>query len=403
MSTQPLPSSFIKKASDIASFYGFRHAQSLDRELPKESRLAISGSRDADRVAEACVTCMVSRSQKATAAAAAVAAEKNEKPQQTRAQDAMLCYFTNPTPSEAPHGINPRDVAEFGVSIVGSSGSIGEIVALKTLFSILADSGARVRGVRIGSGGDRDSQMRFSRELSAYLKKRSADIPDCCSESMAQDPLSMMRCAGEVCSKIIDEGPRAMGFLSEKSRSHFREVLEYLERAGMTYELDERLVHDPRMPRVLFSLDIENEDHLIVGARGGRYDDHLRKLSGRKDATVVRASVFFKKKGLERSAFTYDDREKRAKIYFVKLGLEASLKSLTVLDSLRKARIPVYQSFSADKLGPQLSEAERLKVPYLIIMGQREAMQDAVIVRRVETRSQQMVRLIDLPLYLKAV
>lgn len=400
MSTKP-PASFLKKAADIASFYGFRHAQSLDRELPKEGRLAITGSRDADRVAEACVTCMVNRGQKATSAAQA-AVKANEKPQPYTAE-AMLCYYTNPAPTEAPRGASARDVAEFGLSIVGSPGSIGEIVALKTIFSILADSGTRMKSVRIGSGGDRDSQARFARELSLYLKKRGADIPACCKESAIHDPLSLVRCGSEACTKLLDEGPRAMAYLSEKSRSHFREVLEYLERAGMPYELDERLVHDPRMPRVLFSVDTDGEDNLIVGARGGRYDDHLRKITNRKDATMVRASIFFKKKGLERSAFSYDERQTRAKIYFVKLGVEASLKSLSVLDSLRKARIPVYQSFSADKLAPQLTEAERLKVPYLIIMGQREAMQDAVIVRRVETRSQQMVRLSDLPMYLKAV
>lgn len=386
MSARELSTSFLKKASDIASFYGFRHAQSLDRELPKGSRLAITGARDADRVAEACVSCMVARAQNP----------------ETKA-DAMLCFHTNPSPSEAPAGINPKEVAEFAISIVGPQGSIGEIVAMKTLFSILADTGTRVRGVRIGSGGDRDSQMRFARELGVYLKKRHADVGDCCREAMAQDPLSLLRCETGACASVVSEGPRAMSYLSEKSRSHFREVLEYLERAGIGYELDERLVYDPKLPRVLFSIDLEEEDSFIVAARGGRYDDHLRLLTGKKDASIVRASILFKRKGVDRAAFSYAERDRRAKIYFIKLGLEASLKSLTVLDSLRKARIPVYQSFSADKLAPQLSEAERLKVPYLIIMGQREAMQDAVIVRRVETRSQQMVRVNDLPQYLKAV
>lgn len=396
MSTRELPSAFLKKASDIAAFYGFRHAQTLDQELPRDRRLAITGARDPDRIAEACVTCMVAR-------AAKPPADPNQKPSDVRPQDAMLCFHANPSPTEVPQGQNAKELAEFGISIVGSSGSIGEIVALKTLFSILADSGARVRGVRIGSGGDRDSQARFARELGAYLKKRQADLGECCREPASQDPLSLLHCGSEGCAKLLEEGPRAMSYLSERSRSHFREVLEYLERAGMNYELDERLVYDLRLPRVLFSVDIDGEDSLIVGARGGRYDDHLHKITGKKDVSVVRASIFFKKKGLDRAAFTYAESPRRAKIYFVKLGLEASLKSLTVLDSLRKARIPVYQSFSADKLGPQLSEAERLKVPYLIIMGQREAMQDAVIVRRVETRSQQMVRVIDLPTYLKAV
>ena len=193
-----------------------------------------------------------------------------------------------------------------------------------------------------------------------------------------------------------------MAFLSEKSRTHFKEVLEYLERAGMFYELDERHVYDDKMPRVMFSLDLEDGQDFIVKVSGGRYDDHIRRITGKKDATAVRASILFKKKGTDKHSFAVDNKERRAKIYFIRLGVEAALKSLTVLDALRKARIPVYQSFSADKLAPQLSEAERLKVPTLLIMGQREAMQDAVIVRRVETRSQHIVRISDLPQFLKA-
>lgn len=393
------PAQFIRKASDVAASYGFRPAQSLDKELPRGQKLLITGARNFDRVAGACITCM--------AVKPAPVLQPNGQPAAPviTTPDAVLCFHTNPNPTEAPGDIVPKEVGEFGVQIVGSQGSIGEIVALKTLLAILADTGSRVRAVRIGSAGDRDSQARFARELGVYLKKRAADIGECCHESSAADPLSILHCKEEKCSGVAADGPRAMAFLSEKSRTHFKEVLEYLERTDMPYELDERLVHDTKAPRVLFSLDLEGEpeSNFIVGAYGGRYDDHVRRITGKKDATAVRASIFFKKKGSSQSAFAYTNKDRRAKIYFIKLGVEAALKSLTVLDALRKAHIPVYQSFSADKLGPQLSEAERLKVPTLIIMGQREALQDAVIVRRVETRSQNIVRISDLPQFLRAV
>jgi histidyl-tRNA synthetase len=382
---------FIRKASDVASSYGFRAAQTLDKELPRGQKLLITGARNFERVAGACVTCLATRA--GLALPGVVLSE------------AMLCFHTNPNPTDVPAGFTSKNVAEFGVEIVGSQGSIGEIVALKTMLSILADTGGKVRAVRIGSAGDRDSQARFARELGVYLKKRANDIGECCHESSAHDPLSILRCKETTCVAIVNEGPRAMAYLSEKSRTHFKEVLEYLERTDMPYELDERLVHDEKMPRVLFSLDLEGdpEDNFVVAAHGGRYDDYIRRITGKKDATAVRANLYFRKKGTNNSTFTFNNKERNAKIYFVKLGIEAALKSLTVLDALRKAHIPVYQSFSADKLAPQLSEAERLKVPTLIIMGQREAMQDAVIVRRVETRSQHIVRIPELPQFLRTI
>jgi len=385
------PVQFLRKAADVASSYGFRHAGSLDRELPRGQKLLITGARNFDRIAGACVSCL-------SVKAAAALAEPG-----TSYSEVMLCFHSNPSPTEAPAGFEPKDVAEFGVGIIGAAGSIGEIVALKTLFAILHDTGGRVSGVRIASAGDKDSQARFSRELGVYLKKRAGDIGQCCLETSATNPLSILTCKEDGCVHIASEGPRSMGYLSEKSRTHFKEVLEYLERSDVPYQLDERLVLDEKMPRVQFAVDLEGDDNFVIAAGGGRYDDHVRNITGKKDATAVRASLYFRKKDSAKNAFNIDPKERSAKIYFVKLGLEAALKSLTVLDSLRRAHIPVYQSFSSDKLAPQLSEAERLKVPTLIIMGQREAMQDAVIVRRVETRSQNIIRIPELPQFLRAI
>ena len=398
MSTRIEPSTFLRKASDIASFYGFRPAQSLGAILPREHRLTVTSSRIFDNVASACVHCL---NEKIPLPPVIPGSHAPAVPVPTK--DAMLCFNVNPSPTDTPEGIVAKDVAEFGISIVGSPGSIGEIVALKTMFAIMNDVGIKMRSVRVGSAGDKDSKARFARELSVYFKKRGADIPECCEDLASKDPLSMFNCKNDACKTLLREAPRAMNFLSEKSRSHFREVLEYLERMDMPYELDDRLVHDHKSPHVLFSIDTEGDNNIVVGARGGRYDDYLKRLTGKKDATAVRASVFFQKKGASRSSLACETKQRQAKIYFIKLGLEATLKGLTVLDGLRKAKIPVYQSFSSDRLAPQLTEAERLKVPYLIIMGQREAMQDAVIVRRVETRSQNIVRIGDLPQFLRTV
>lgn len=398
MSTRIEPSTFLRKASDIASFYGFRPAQSLGAILPREHRLTLTDSRNFDKVAAACVHCL---NEKIVLPLPVPGTHTPVVP--APAKDAMLCFNVNPNPAEVPEGLSARDVAEFGISIVGSPGPIGEIVAMKTMFAILNEVGIKMKAVRLGSAGDKDSQARFARELAVFLKKRASDVPECCHATSASDPLSMFACKSEACRALLREAPRAMNFLSEKSRSHFREVLEYLERMDMPYELDDRMVYNEKSPRVLFSIDMEEGSGIVAAAQGGRYDDHLRKITGKKDATAVRASVFFHKKGAARSSLACETKLRPAKIYFVKLGIEATLKGLTVLDGLRKAKIPVYQSFASDRLAPQLSEAERLKVPYLIIMGQREAMQNAVIVRRVETRSQNIVTISDLPRFLSTV
>ena len=92
---------------------------------------------------------------------------------------------------------------------------------------------------------------------------------------------------------------------------------------------------------------------------------------------------------------------KKPKIYFIQLGADAKLKSLNVIEILRKAHIPIMQSLSKDSLGSQLAVAEKLGVPYTIIFGQKEAIENSVIVRNMQTRSQETVKFAKLLEYLK--
>lgn len=92
---------------------------------------------------------------------------------------------------------------------------------------------------------------------------------------------------------------------------------------------------------------------------------------------------------------------KKPKIYFIQLGFEAKMKSLSIIEVLRKAKIPVAQSLSKDNLSSQLATAEKLKVPYTIIYGQKEALDGTVIVRKMKNRSQKSVPIEKLSDYIK--
>ncbi|MFA6898534.1 MAG: His/Gly/Thr/Pro-type tRNA ligase C-terminal domain-containing protein, partial [Candidatus Paceibacterota bacterium] len=96
-------------------------------------------------------------------------------------------------------------------------------------------------------------------------------------------------------------------------------------------------------------------------------------------------------------------RIKKPKVFYIQLGFEAKRKSLGVIELLRHAKIPVYQSISRDRLGSQFAAAEKMGVPYIMIMGQKEAVENSVIVRNLANRSQETVPIADLPKYLRKI
>ena len=71
------------------------------------------------------------------------------------------------------------------------------------------------------------------------------------------------------------------------------------------------------------------------------------------------------------------------------------------IDIAFQAHIPIQQSLSKDSLASQLGVAEKLGIPYTIIFGQKEALEDSVIVRDMENRSQKTIPIGKLADYLK--
>ena len=61
------------------------------------------------------------------------------------------------------------------------------------------------------------------------------------------------------------------------------------------------------------------------------------------------------------------------------------------------------QALSKDGIGTQLSTAEKLEIPYVIIFGQKEALEGTIIIRDMATRSQESVKIENLPEYLKRI
>lgn len=370
------PASFLKHATEVASFYGFRPAREIERAAA--NRLAKrKGANSFESLATLGAVCVA-----------------------LRPGDPVLAFYATPNPTHLPRHLAAREHGEFGLQVIGSHESVGEVVLLKTISAILAEWGASIARIRINALGDKDSQQRFAREVSLYLRKHEQKFEETCRQHT--DLPGAYGCAHDTCRAVLREGPRSMTFLSERSRAHFRSVLEQLENLGLPYELDDLLVGD-RDAHIAFAVDLAEQDATVTAALGGRYDDFFKRISGRKESAGVGASVYFCKKGSIKSNFTAPKPARPPKIYFVQLGLRAKLQGLAVVDMLRAARIPVSQSFDASHLSPQLTSARDLGVSHALIMGQREAIDGTIIVRSMRNSSQIIVQISQLPRFLKTL
>lgn len=283
--------------------------------------------------------------------------------------------------------------SHYGFEIIGTNKSIAEAILMQAAVAVLHDAGDTDLHVEINSIGDKDSLARFTREVTAYYRKNMSSLPAKCRETFKKDVFALLGCDHEDCVKLAAECPKSINFLSEKSRMHFKEVLEFLESLEIPYTINNALVanRDFCSETVFEIRGSDPKSH--PKAIGIRYDTLAKRLGHKKELPAVGVSIALPKKAIAASEIKMSTIAKilDPQICFMQLGFEAKLKSLRLIESLRLARIPVAQSLAKDKIAGQVGQAEKMQAPVVVIMGKKEAMENTVIIRETSTRSQNAV------------
>lgn len=268
--------------------------------------------------------------------------------------------------------------------------SIAEAILIQVTRAIASDLGHADHTVRINSLGDADSLSRYSRELTNFLKKRLDTMPPQARELMKDHSLLALQNLVEQEHELAFRSPNPLEYLSDPSRKHFREIIEYLDMSETPYEIDPKMLgHHECYSDAIFSLDIFTEDgEAPISARGGRFDEFVYRTTRTRTPAAGAVVVLKNSKAPARSPRV---KASTPSVYVVQLGFGPKIRSLMLIDSLRRAGIPVFHDLASDSLSAQLRDAESRKVKYTLIIGQKEFVENTVILRDMNVRNQEYV------------
>ncbi|OHA87970.1 MAG: hypothetical protein A2741_01420 [Candidatus Zambryskibacteria bacterium RIFCSPHIGHO2_01_FULL_43_27] len=281
----------------------------------------------------------------------------------------------------------------IGLEILGFAGSMAEAIIVRSAISILEEEGYSDLTIALNSIGDKDSVADYDRMLSNYIRKNVQGMPAELRTEIKKSIYSLVRNKDPKFEKWATEAPKSMSFLSETSRIHFKEVLEYVESFDLPYIIDTSLIGCPEfVSHVIF--EIRQGDTVL--ANGYRYSRLSKKLGFKRELPAIGATIAWKK-----SKEHAPQAPAKPRFYLIQLGFGAKIHALKTLETLRKAKIAVIHSLTKDKMQSQMGSAENARVPYILLVGQKEAIENSVVVRDTNTRVQETVFLKDLPEYLK--
>ncbi|MDP2705278.1 MAG: ATP phosphoribosyltransferase regulatory subunit [Patescibacteria group bacterium] len=292
---------------------------------------------------------------------------------------------------------------ECGLDVIGSSKSVAEALLIQTATAILSEEGFENIEIAINSVGDRESLSRLERELVAYYRRHIEELPAPYRQAFKKDIFEILRTTDTKLESFVVGAPQPLSTLSDMSRAHFKEVLEFIESSGIPYTIDNHLVGSKQYAsQTTFSISGEREGKRLVLGHGYRYNHLSRKIGLKKEIPAVGITLSWKRAGKHQRA-TVVKKLPKPKFYFIHLGYNAKLKSLPVIETLRRSKILVSHGLTKDKFSGQASTAENTKTPYLLIFGQKEAIENTVLVRDSKTRFQDTVAFASLPTHLKSI
>jgi len=292
-----------------------------------------------------------------------------------------------------------RGADKYVLHFIGSNQGVADAALLRGALSILEDLGHKRLIVHINSLGDKDSLNAYERELHVHVRKFMPNLPENIREEMKQDVFRLFHLEHPDLEEIRETVPPSISFLSIQSRNHLKDVLEYLEALGVEFRISHKLVGNKHCSsHTIFAIrDAEDENKTM--AFGYHYGKLGKKAGMKKEITMASVTIYtdFNKSSHNK---IYKDLPK-PKFSLVHLGREAKMHVLPIIELLRHEHIRVHHLLGKDKITIQLSSAESQPVSHLIIIGQKEALENAATVRNIATRAQETIPIPKLCTYLK--
>ena len=206
--------------------------------------------------------------------------------------------------------------------------------------------------------------------------------------------MRLLDCKNDECIKIKAKAPQILDKLCIECRDHFQETLEYLDDFGIKFNLDPTLVRGlDYYTRTVFEISTAaDKEQKVAFCGGGRYDDLISILGGQKTPAVGWGMGADRVVEEMKSAGIKPPKTRGVEVVILELGATAKKVCRRIFNAFEKGEINVFYIPSKDSLRGQLKMAAKLNADYAIIVGQKEALSDSVIVRDLRSGTQE-----DLP------
>ena len=293
---------------------------------------------------------------------------------------------------ERPQKGRYRQFYQINAEVFGIASPLIDVQLIYLLMTLLNRLGVANVQAHINSLGCPDCRPNYRLALADYLVSVSDSLCKDCRRRRERNPLRVLDCKVPSCRQAMTDAPSILDHLCDDCRHDFDLVRESLERLGVAYVTDKRLVRGlDYYTRTTFEIQTGALGAQSAVAGGGRYDGLVKVLGG-PDMPATGFAI-----GLDRLAEIVAQQErghlKTPDLYVAALGRAGQRQAFLWICRWCDQGLWVEMDYGDRSLKSQMKRADKLGADFVMIIGDNEIKEGAAVLRNMKTKKQVRIEL----------
>ncbi|WP_240657002.1 histidine--tRNA ligase [Neptunomonas marina] len=141
--------------------------------------------------------------------------------------------------------------------------------------------------LQLNSLGSLESRQAYKQALVEYLAEREDQLDEDSKRRLGTNPLRILDSKVESTQRLLEDAPVLTEYLDDESRQHFQTLTDLLDQAGISYEINPKLVRGlDYYCKTVFEWVTDKLGAQGTVCAGGRYDGLVQQLGGRATPAV---------------------------------------------------------------------------------------------------------------------
>ena len=288
---------------------------------------------------------------------------------------------------ERPQKGRQRQFTQFGVELLGAEVPQADVEVIAMAYEFLEKLGLQGQvTVELNSLGDAESRNAYREKLVDYLRGHYDELSEDSKARLERNPLRVLDSKEDCDKAVVENAPLYADSLNENSRNFFAKVLAGLDRLGIKYRVNNRLVRGlDYYSHTVFELVTDKLGAQGTVLAGGRYDGLVEQMGGGAVAGIGWAC------GVERLAMLLERADEQPRpVAVIPVCEEVNDAAVEIAQKLRLAGLHVEQGYGGN-MKKRMIKANKANARAAVIVGPDELAEGKLMVKNLDNGEQKTV------------